>query len=260
MKSSEIAVLVVSCDKYSDLWQPFFECFRRYWPDCPYQVYLLSNYEEAGIQGLEVIKTGEDKSWSENMIKALQQIEHRYIFMFLEDLFLYKPVNNNRVVDLFQWALENDVNYLRMALRRHRADKIYNDKVGIINKGSIYRASTVMALWKKNVLLNLLEPGESAWQFEIEGTVRADRYDKFYATWSNYFYTINTVFRGKWVPSALRKVKRRGIDPDLQQREVMNCGDCLKLKLLEFRSFLLTLIPVRFRRKIRKRFIKKPFI
>jgi hypothetical protein len=33
-----IAIPVVSCDKYSDLWQPFFALFDRFWPDCPLDI------------------------------------------------------------------------------------------------------------------------------------------------------------------------------------------------------------------------------
>jgi len=41
--NGKIAVLVVSCDKYADLWPPFFQLFLRFWPECPFSVYLISN-------------------------------------------------------------------------------------------------------------------------------------------------------------------------------------------------------------------------
>jgi len=37
------SILIPSCDKYSDLWRPFFTLFWRHWPDCPFPVYLGSN-------------------------------------------------------------------------------------------------------------------------------------------------------------------------------------------------------------------------
>ncbi len=42
--NSELAILVCSCDKYADVWEPFFKLFFKFWPDCPYPIYLLSNY------------------------------------------------------------------------------------------------------------------------------------------------------------------------------------------------------------------------
>ena len=38
--TSDSAILILSCDKFSDLWKPFFDLFWKYWPDCPYNVYL----------------------------------------------------------------------------------------------------------------------------------------------------------------------------------------------------------------------------
>ena len=39
---NKFAILIVSCDKYSDLWDPFFKLFFKFWPDCPFNIYLLS--------------------------------------------------------------------------------------------------------------------------------------------------------------------------------------------------------------------------
>ena len=33
MSGEKLAILVVSCDRYSDLWPAFIELFYRYWPD-----------------------------------------------------------------------------------------------------------------------------------------------------------------------------------------------------------------------------------
>ena len=48
------AILVVSFDAYQDLWPVFFQAFFKYWPDCPYRVYLGANtatYVHPRVQG-----------------------------------------------------------------------------------------------------------------------------------------------------------------------------------------------------------------
>ncbi len=45
----QTAVLVVSCDNYSDVWSPFFELYSRFWPDCPFNTYLISNTKEYSV-------------------------------------------------------------------------------------------------------------------------------------------------------------------------------------------------------------------
>jgi len=249
--AGKIAIVVVSCDNYSDLWKPFFELFARFWPDCPYKVYLISNHKEAGWDRVKAIRVGDDISWSDNLLTAIRRIDEEYVFMFLEDLFLDKPVNSSKVSVLFDWAVDEKANYVRAALRSNNADKPHNDMVGEISKGSIYRASTVMALWKKDVLADILRPGESAWQFEFRGTERSDKYDKFYAVKQSLFSTVNTIVKGKWERKALKRVMECGIQVDLSSRTVMGLGESFKLGIHEVRSRMLSLLPAKYRRKIR---------
>lgn len=254
-----LSVLVVSCDSYSDLWKPFFQLFRRFWPDCPFEVYLLSNKKRVEIEGVTNLLTGEDLSWSDSLKKGLEQLRQGYVLLFLEDLFLYSPVDNKKTLEIIEWAIASNVNYVRMNSMAKKADKPFNNFVGIISKGALYRASTVMSVWKKDVLLDLLEVGESAWDFEIEGTVRSDRYDKFYAAWKNSFEIINTVIRGKWLPRAVKKIKLAGIEIDLDSRRVMTLGESFFYHLKVVRCRVFSFFPVRSRRKIRSLLLSSGF-
>jgi len=47
--------------------------------------------------------------------------------------------------------------------------------IGFIAKGAAYRTSLQVAFWDRQVLLDLLEENESAWDFEINGSRRSDR-------------------------------------------------------------------------------------
>ena len=44
MTTSDTAILVASCDRYSDLWGPFFGVLAKRWPDCPLPIYLGMNH------------------------------------------------------------------------------------------------------------------------------------------------------------------------------------------------------------------------
>jgi hypothetical protein len=70
----DASILVVSCDGYQDLWKPFFSCFLKYWPDCPFPVYLGSNnltYPDCRVRSL-AIEIYID--YSSNLIKMLHNI------------------------------------------------------------------------------------------------------------------------------------------------------------------------------------------
>jgi len=247
---SKFAILIVSCDKYSDLWNPFFKLFFRFWSDCPFNVYLLSNYKITNFPKVKTINIGSDLSWSDNLYKGLNLLKEDYIFLLLEDLFLIDFVNTNKIFNLFNLALNINANYLRIK-PSPKPDKKYNELIGVVSEGTLYRATSAVCIWKKGVLLKLLKTNETAWDFEICGSARSDEYDKFFSTWKKYFYLINGVVRGKWQRNAVKKLKSLGVQIDLNKREVMTLKDTIIYFFQELRSRLLKCFPAKYRRKIR---------
>jgi len=248
---NKFAILVVSCDKYSDLWNPFFKSFFKFWSDCPFNIYLLSNYKYANIPKVRSLSIGDDISWSDNLYKGINGLKEDYVFLFLEDLFLIDSVETNKISNIFTWILESNANYVRINPSATKADKKFNDLVGIISKGTLYRTSTVLSVWKKDTLLDLLKTGETAWDFEIYGSLRSDIYDGFYATWGGYFSILNTVTKGKWQRSAIKKLNSIGIEIDLSKREVMTFEETIKYYFSRQRSKLLKFIPSKYRRNLK---------
>lgn len=247
-----IAIVVPSCDNYSDLWTPFFQCLHRFWPDCPYPIYLITNHKQSPDTGATTISIGDDLSWSDNLITALRQIPEPYVFVHIEDLFLVQKVNTVKVKTLFDWAIANKINYLKTIRGHHNAGVSYNDWVCGIPRGSLYRASLMMTLYKKEVLLNLLKHGESAWDFEVHATERSDSYDNFYQVKENYFSIINTIIKRKWQRSATKLMRTLNISIDLSSRQVMTYAEQFRYTMRVFRAALFGLFPVSVKRKLKK--------
>ena len=105
---------------------------------------------------------------------------------------------------------------------------------------------------EKGVLLKLLKTNETAWDFEVIGSIRSDEYDKFFSTWEKYFYLINGCIRGKWQRSAIKKLKSLGIQIDSNKREVMTLEETIIyfFKSLRFKLFL-EIFPAKYRKRIR---------
>lgn len=149
---------------------------------------------------------------------------------------------------------ERDGNYLRLNPTIH-ADLPCNNYFGRVSAGTIYRTSTVMSLWRKSVLSDLLVSGESAWDFEINGTIRSDRFDGFYATKTDSFNVLNGIIKGKWRNCAYRKIcKCWCTDFNDNRRARLSLTEELLLKIMIFRSKLLNLIP-QYRRQLKSRIL-----
>jgi hypothetical protein len=222
------SIVVPSFDNYRDLWPLWYESFQLAWPDCPYPVYFITNGAPAPHPSLKTVNVGEDKGWSNNLIKALPEIPGETILMMLEDLFLAKRVNTERVRELINWAEGADARYLKLqpVLHLHR---YLNADVYEMLVDEPYWTSTVMSLWQRDTLASILRPDESAWDFEIKGTARAKALGArgFYATTANHLPIINGVIRRVWNPSSIRALRALGLHPDLNARSAMSRRDHL---------------------------------
>ncbi len=71
----DMAILVCSCDKYEDVWKPMFEMFYKFWENCPYNVYLMTNNASIHHPKVKTLSTGDDITWSKAFRNALERIE-----------------------------------------------------------------------------------------------------------------------------------------------------------------------------------------
>lgn len=251
MNPLDLAIVLVSCDNYADLWTPFYTLFRRYWPKCPCKIYHISNYRCADQVGVIPLLVGKDISWSDNLISALEKVEEEYIFMFIDDLFLIDAVRVESIYELFAWIIEEKPDYVRLN-PKPKPDLPYNSCVGFVSPGTIYRTGTVMSIWKKAVLNDLLKSGENAWEFELYGTERSDKYFKFYSTHHLLIPFVNGVIKGKWRRAAIKRLRSLEIDLQLDKREMMSVFETLIFHLQFMRSCALRLINPKYRRKVKR--------
>lgn len=225
--NSNTSVLVVSCDAYSDLWRPFFTLFFRYWPDCPYPVYLCANHLSYPDTRVTTLLTGPDTSWSSNLKWCLEGLPKDYLILFQEDFLLIKPVDTDMIKKLVLCCEQREAACLRI-FPSPPPDRNIDDElqVGEISKGAAYRVSLQTAIWEKTVLYDLLIDGESPWDLENIGSGRSNALDKPFLSISikersrwplDYFST--AVVQGKWVRQAVDLCTREGIVIDKSRRK-----------------------------------------
>ncbi len=180
-EGNDISVLVVSCDEYDDLWTPFFTLFFRYWPDCPYSVYLCANatfYEDPRVTTLLI---GADTSWSSNLKRCLERFPAKYIILLQEDFLFTKLVDTRRICELVDYSRTRRAACLRL-FPSPPPEKTMTDNPGVgeILRGAAYRVSLQSAIWEKAALYELLEEGESPWDLEDFGSKRSDLSDRLF--------------------------------------------------------------------------------
>jgi hypothetical protein len=221
------ALLVVSCDSYRDIWGPFFTLLFRYWDDCPYPVFLGSNFEKYPDKRVVSLAIGEDRDWSSNLRRMLEWIPQDGILLIQEDFLLDRPVHTARIDRYIGYARRRQAACLRlMPIPGPDVPCADQPELGEIGKGAEYRVSLQAAWWKKEQLAAVALPGESPWQFERLGSRRSDALDAPFLSLRegvdfplDYFTT--AVVRGYWEPAALDLCRREKVPVDLRVRSVL---------------------------------------
>lgn len=237
----KIAILVISCDKYSDLWEICSKVFNKFWPDCPYDKYLASNTKQFSSNGFYPILMGEDISWSQGLKNALSKLEeeYEYVFTLLEDYYFVEKLDNEYMTKMFDSFVLAEGNFLRLFRVLRPQIRYFNEYFGETENYTPYRQTCVFSLWKIQTLYELLKENENAWEFEKVGVKRGFKYEKFFCVYKNKFKVINLVIKGKLVPKSYKRLKR--IFPEVNlTRPSFSFVEMVRMSIRDF--FILTFL------------------
>lgn len=246
-RKRDIAVLVLSCDRYRDLWQPYFELFFRFWPDVPFRVVLLANEADFEHPRVDVVRSGPDAGWAPSLRRGLEQLTESHVLTLVEDAFFAAPVEAREIEKTVRWAVANGATACRMR-PQPPADLPTNEEgIGRVSEGMLYRTSLFATLWRRDKLIELLPDEQSAWSFELDGHLATAHDPAYFATYKNLFPYIHGVEKGVWHRSAVSALGRLCVGVDTNARRVMSRVETAQWHLRQIRGRLLRLVPPRHR-------------
>jgi hypothetical protein len=230
-----LAILVLSCDKYSDLWEPFLQQFRRHFPVEGARIYLGSNTAACPDPGVTPVLSGPDRDWSTSFARILDQIPERKLFVILEDLFLASHVDARTIEACTAWLFQRNALHIKYWASPAPETPTEQPLIGVYPRGAPYRA-TVCGFWDRAYLRSLLIPGESPWDFEIQGSYRASYADGIYGLRLPLCSYRNMIEKGCWIPASVEWARSAGVQLRLDRRPLLRGGSRLasRLKMLYF--------------------------
>lgn len=237
-----MAVLVVSWDGYSDVWETFFNRFFNYWPDCPYPVFLGSNFLKYPDSRVSTLPIGTERDYSSNLIAMVGQIDQEWIILWIEDFIPSAPISTARIrkiIDLAQLEKIGYVNLLSLPMELYRLFVKHDlgEEIGEVPKGVPYRVALGVVLWNKQTLIKVLLPGESAWEIERRGSLRSWGFeDKFYSVSKRKLneppvFVVNAIEGGKWTKKAEKFFLQEGLQDHLRTRAIQTYRSHMYIKL-----------------------------
>lgn len=233
------SILVNTCDKFEDCWNPFFKLMSFYWPDCKGKIYLNTEFKDYSYPSINIISikgcigrkyNGKYATWSQCLKWALEVINTDLILYLQEDYFINNKVDNAMLEHYIQYMADHpEIPCIQLTDVGIPVRKIYDAKEHLHYSDPSYFSYTCCqaSIWRKDVLLKLIREHETAWNFEWWGSKRAHYLGMKFLTinheWlrdgNDFFPYLKTgVIGGKWYPPVVDLFKEHNIQIDFSHR------------------------------------------
>lgn len=219
-----MVILVCSCDKNEDIWQPFYHCMEKYYKNHPKVIY--STETKANPYYETITKNYPLEKWTKRIRKTLKEIEDNEILFMIDDIFIRKQVDEERI----EYARNN----LKGNIAMFNFEKVFNpnDKESGLNgfkirqKGSEYELSLMCGLWNKDKLIHILEKDSDPWSVEYNQDTKGYDYlinsGDYIIDWGYKYMNPVGLYKGKWARECKEFFDKEGIEIDYEKRGFCN--------------------------------------
>ena len=225
-KSKDLSILLYSCRKNADMWKVFLTLFKKYWPDCKYQLILLTDKcaddgEESGFDA--VVEC--DSNWHDMIMAGIKRADTEYVMLWMDDYLLCDYVKNADIEYYIAKAKKYQAANIRLAESPTiPANTFARDKeLNFYQPGTAYSFSTQVGIWSTDFLKKYVKKDWSAWDFERKGSIEVKDTKHPLLAAKNYTFPYEEgVRRGKWMDNGIRVCKRNNIELDFKKRKPMS--------------------------------------
>ncbi|MFT4203274.1 MAG: hypothetical protein QM610_05115 [Chitinophagaceae bacterium] len=175
----EYTVYVSSSDAYSDIWDLFFDLFKKYWSGFDGQIVLNTETKSYHRPDLNIVCTqvGELGAFGKTFRAGLDKIATDAVLLIMIDYIFMGDVDVRKLDAYFNFFQSNDLDSLCLAAQYYpnRLPSQQEDLVLVHPPAPNVMFSYQVAFWKKAVLREMALPHENPWMSEWFGTRRAEK-------------------------------------------------------------------------------------
>lgn len=216
MFRNKMTMLILSCDKFSDLWDAHVLQLEKYWADRELDTFIVTDKpSDKKYDKVSVLSAGEDKEFTERLAFALSMIKTKYVFITLDDYFLRERVKNNKIQNLLEMMEQENLDYARLFLRpkRARGKKFigYKRIRHIINEKR-YSVNLYSGIWRRDFMEKTIRAKKNPWQYEVSlSKIATELNAKCVVSNNREFVILDVVRKGKILNKANRYLKKHDI-------------------------------------------------
>ncbi len=235
------SILINTCDKFEDCWNPFFKLWLEYWPDCNAPIFLNTEYKDFSYPGITIntikgckkhkLGINQKATWSQCLKWALESIDSDIILYLQEDYFLKGKVKNDIIEHYVKLMnIHQTIQCIHLTDQAVLSEGVssYDTTLKKVITKQKYRVSCQAALWRKQELLSLIQEYESAWDFEEFASKRSGMMNHEYLVVDNRWvildkfeiipYIFTGIIQGKWYQKVIPLFKEHNINIDYNIR------------------------------------------
>lgn len=229
---NNIAVLINTCDSYSDVWELFIRSFEEYFPECDIPIYFnTESIKSLPFETALNVKfiNNNNIPWGKRLRNALQSIDEEFVLNIFDDYLLEDKLDIIKLQNVLNIISFNEfisAVYLNaVSVRYHK--NIHHAGFREIRNFTEYRVNSAPGLWRKKDLINLTCDDDTPWSWEVFGTYRSFSPKKYFLSVSSvddniYSYDYKkggAIYRGKWVADVIdKKLIKYGITLNPKKR------------------------------------------
>lgn len=260
----ELAILLNTCDKYADVWKPFFDALSNCWDVSDINIYINSESVDYVDDRFNIINVHPTKvmPWSDRLKYCVSQIKEEYILNIEEECILEAKVDVKHI-ELAMTMHKNNKNIASIWLMHVPCAIEENDEefLPYVKRKYDYRNLIIQqsCIWKRSKWLNYIKANENPWEYESLGSARGvyDQ-DEFYVVRDDQAEVLKygygyLIFRGYWCSEELEKLEKMGYSFDKTKREILTRAEIEKLAT-KINAFFFTLRIKKYMILLRKKF------
>jgi len=168
-----LTYVILSCDKYSDLWNPHVALLNKNWGDRTCRAVLVSDKPtDRQLERVDIIVAPSD-SYPRRIEKACQLIKTKYILLVNDDYLLTKSIDDRLVREKLHQADANKIDFLSFFHNPRYCGRKFDgieDFHYLRLELNHYQVNLYPALWTTSALLKTTVGDNTPWFYEVSLT------------------------------------------------------------------------------------------
>lgn len=213
-------ILVLSCDKNEDLFEPFHHCMEKYYPNHPEIIYAMETIQNPYYK--TICHEAPIEKWTNRIRETLNDIDDEQILIIMDDFFIRQPVDTKRI-EYLSTQLKGNIATFCFEKSYDENDE-ETDVIGMKKRqhGAEYEIALNCGLWQKDKLIDILQGEYTPWQIEFNNNnCGYDHYinsGEYIIDWGYVTWQWAGICRGRWCREVVPFFEKEGIVIDYEKR------------------------------------------